>query len=86
MDLAYYKMQWMAMEEPRRKALETSIYRRLAALSTGSMMLTNSAGLIQPSLGVFGTHQDFPNVSGMDCVENWAVSSAELQATEDARW
>lgn len=85
-DLAYWKMVWMTLDKDKEKVLRDSINERLAALSTGSMMLTTSAGLIQPSLGAYGTHQNFPNVSGMDCVENWDVSSAELEATEDARW
>lgn len=84
-DLAYWKMAWMTLEEGKEKVLRESIDKRLTALACGSMALVTSAGLTYPSLGVWGTHEDYPNISGMDCVEDWSVSSLELQATEDAR-
>lgn len=84
-DLAYWKMAWMTLKEEHEKILRESINDRLTALSTGSMALVSSAGLISQSLGVWGTHQDYPNISGVDCVGDWAVSSEELQAVEDSR-
>jgi hypothetical protein len=84
-DLAYWKMAWMSLDKDKEKVLRDSIDARLVALSTGSTTMVGSGGLIAPSLGVWGTHETYPNISGVDCVEDWGVSSLELQAIEDAR-
>ena len=87
-DLAYWKMAWMTMDKEHEKVLRESIDLRLAGLSTGSLALVGSGGLVvtpNATSIVWGTHQDYPNVSGVDCVEDWAVSSVELLAQEALR-
>lgn len=84
-DLAYWKMAWMSMKTEHEVILRESINDRLRALSTGSMMIVTSAGVTYPSLGAFGTHTAYGNVSGIDPVEDWRVSSSWLTDQEDAR-
>ena len=87
-DLAYWKMAWMGLDERIEKILRQSIDDRLAALGTGSLSLVGSGGLVIAPNGtsaVWGTHQSYPNVAGIDEVEDWQVSSGELIAQEDLR-
>jgi len=84
-DLAYWKMAWMSMKTEHEVILRESINDRLRALSTGSMMIVTSAGVTYPSLGAFGTHTDYQNVSGIDAVEDWAVTSQWLADQEALR-
>lgn len=87
-DLSYWKMAWLTMDEKQERVLRESIDLRLAALSTGSMTLVGSGGIVIPPNGssvVWGTHQSYPNVTGIDDVANWDVSSTELLAQEDVR-
>ena len=87
-DLAYWKMAWMTLDERIEKILRESINDRLSALATGSLSLVGSGGLVTvptaPS-AVWGTHQDYSNIGGVDSVEDWGVSSLELSAQEDVR-
>lgn len=84
-DLAYWKMAWMSLKPEHEVILRESINDRLRALSTGSMAIVTSAGISYPSLGAFGTHTGYTNVSGIDAVEDWAVTSQWLTDQEDLR-
>lgn len=87
-DLAYWKMAWMTMDEKQERVLRESIDQRLTALATGSASIVSSGGVVveQSVTGViWGTHQTYPNISGVDEVEDWGVSSLEWSAQEDVR-
>jgi phage gp36-like protein len=82
-DLAYWKLMWMSMKAEHEVILRESINDRLRALATGSMAIVTSAGITYPSLGAFGTHADYANVSGIDDVEDWNVTS-QWQSDQEA--
>jgi phage gp36-like protein len=82
-DLAYWKMAWMSLSKEHEAILRESVNDRLHALSTGSMMIVTSEGITYPSLGAFGTHTDYSNVSGVDEVEDWNVTS-QWQSDQEA--
>lgn len=84
-DLAYWKMAWLKLDERQEKILRESIDKRLTALACGSMTLTDSSGLVSRPVRVWGTHKSYPNVSGVDPIPEWKVSSAQLQDQEDSR-
>lgn len=83
-DLAYYKIWFLKLEEEQAQRLRDDIDRRLDALACGSMTIVTSGTGI-PSVGAWGTHKTFPNITGVDSVESWRVSDLEADAQEDKR-
>ena len=87
-DLAYWKMVWTTMDEAQEEVLRESIDQRLSGLATGALSLVGSGGLVVAqavAAVIWGSHQSYPNITGVDCVEDWAVSSLESAAQEDLR-
>ena len=86
-DLAYYKAAFLSLEEEPASRLYKYIQDRLKGLSAGSMALVSSGGSVTTTaaVGAYSTVTDYTNITGVDAVENWAVSSLELLAEESRR-
>lgn len=85
-DAAYWRMAWMKLDDKKEVILRESIADRLSALASGSATLVTSAGAAAAGLTrVWGTHQGYPNVTGMDDVVAWDVSSTEQSDLETLR-
>lgn len=86
-DMVYYKLARLSLTPAQAADLKEDIQDRITALQNGTLALVGSGGVIIATgpATVWGPHQDFPNVAGMDDFENWAVSDDEKDYYADTR-
>lgn len=86
-DMAYMRIAQLTLKPEQLKILQDSINRRLGGLATGSIFIIGSGGVVQSVLtqGAWGTHQSYPNITGVDTITNWGVSNDEMNNQTDKR-
>jgi hypothetical protein len=81
-DLAYFKLVFAS---EKGEKLGELLEKRFAALLDGSMVLTNSAGVISTAERAYSTHQDYHTTFGVDTELNWQVSENQVEDEQEAR-
>lgn len=87
-DLAYYRITLLKLEAAQSKVLKDSIDSRITEIANGNMSIVGSGGLVVGESGTvnaWSTHKGYPNITGIDDVSDWVVSSGELVDQESRR-
>jgi phage gp36-like protein len=87
-DMAYYRIALFRLTDAQATQLKGFIDSRIKGLIQGDMLILTGSGTVVLGAGpsrVWGTHQNYPNVTGVDSFSNFQVSYDETTDANDSR-